>query len=588
MTRLSSNSLVASAARITDAPKMSRRSSTAAGWQARAWEFYDLVGEFRYAADWVGSMLSKAELQVHDASGARQTSGRAVELLAELYGGPSNQGRMLNAFGIHLTVAGEYYVLGTTRKGRDVWVTAAPGELTARGGSYYLDGKKVESDDTPFVSRNWRPHPKKHTDAIAPSRAVLPILAEIDGLTRHVAAQIDSRLAGAGLLILPNELKFPRTPSNTPEGATSQESGDLDEFIKLLTEAMSAAIADREAASALVPITITVPGEYVDKANLVKFWSDLDEHAIELRTEAIRRLGLGLDMPPEVLTGSGDLNHWNAWAVDDAAIKVHAEPALDLICADLTEGYLRPLLIDEGYSAEEAEEFHIAADTTGIRLRPNRSSEALDLWDRGLLNDAAARKETGFDDDDALNSEQQVLYFLRKVASGSTTPELVAQALGLLGVQGLEVVETDVEPTEARPAPSLTDLERAEPGIPDTMDDAQVASAQCRADLLAASEQMVYRALERAGNRLKTKLNGSRPPGVAAAELYLLAGESVDVEDLLTDAWSHVDRFCPELGCQPTWLAGVLDAYTRQLLSTRAPYDRDQLQRYLTLAREEA
>lgn len=592
------NSMVASAARIVDAPKMARKSSTSTGWQARAWEFYDLVGEFRYSADWVGSMLSKATLEIRNAAGEKQHDGRAVELLNELYGGPSNQGRMLNAFGIHLTVAGEYYVLGTTKKGRDFWVTAAPGELTARGGSYYLDGKKIESDDTPYVSRNWRPHPRRHTDAIAPSKALLPILAEIDGLTRHVAAQIDSRLAGAGLLILPNELKFPTIPVAQGDG-TSQpvESGNLDAFIKMLSDAMSAAIADREAAEALVPITITVPGEYVDKANLIHFWSDLDEHAIELRTEAIRRLGLGLDMPPEVLTGSGDLNHWNAWAVDDAAIKVHAEPALDLICSDLTDGYLRPLLVDEGFSEEEAEEFHVAADTTGIRLRPNRSSEALDLWDRGLLNDQAARRETGFDDDDALTEEQRVLYLLRKVAGGSATPEMVQQALQALGVKAITVTQEDQELRETRPDPSLRELEEAEPGIPDTLGDAQAASAGCPRDLLAACEQMVYRALERAGNRLKIRLNAPRVdgrsgarvlmPGVDAAELYLFVPqEAIVPEDLLADAWSHVDRFCPELACRPDWLMDTLDRYTRGLLVDRAPFDRQELARHLVAAKE--
>lgn len=595
LTAPTGNALVAAAYRITDAPKIARKNKMITGWQQRAWEFYDIVGEFRYAADWVGSMLSKAKLQVRDADGNVVTTGLPFELIDALYGGPENQARMLSAFGTHLTVAGEYYVIGATRKGRDVWVTAAPGEITTRGGKVYVDSKLIESDTDVYISRNWRPHPRRHTEAIAPSRAVLPILSEIDGLTKHVAAQIDSRLAGAGILILPSELKFPTAPSTDESGTTQAPSGDLDEFVKLLTDTMATAIADREEASALVPITLTVPGEYVDKVNLLHFWTDLDEHAIELRTEAIRRLGLGLDMPPEVLTGTGDLNHWNAWAVDDAAIKVHAEPALDLVCTNLTDGYLRPLLVDQGMDQEEANDYYVDADTSGIRLRPNRASEAADLYDRGLLSADALRRETGFDESDAPTADQLVQWLLRKIAGGSADPQMVAGALAQLGVRGItaETGASAGDLNEARPDPSLRETRESEPSIPDTLPDAQqdvstVASASdtsCRADLLAASEQMVYRALERAGNRIKTRLNGNRPQGVAAAELYLFVpNEVTDVDDLLTDAWSQVDRFCPQLGCaDPQALVSVLDDYTRMLLAGRQAFDRDLLAQHLSL-----
>ena len=36
----------------------------------------------------------------------------------------------------------------------------------------------------------------------SPVRAALPILRELVGLTQHVSAQIDSRLAGAGMLVM--------------------------------------------------------------------------------------------------------------------------------------------------------------------------------------------------------------------------------------------------------------------------------------------------------------------------------------------------------------------------------------------------
>jgi hypothetical protein len=96
---------------------------------------------------------------------------------------------------------------------------------------------------------------------------------------------------------------------------------------------------------------------------------------------------------------------------------------------------------------------------------------------------------------------------------------------------------------------------------------------------------MVYRALERAGNRIKTRLNGNRPQGVGAAELYLFVPNEVgDVDDLLTDAWSQVDRFCPQLGCADSGqLVAALDGYTRMLLAGRQAFDRDLLAQHLAL-----
>lgn len=578
------NSLVAAATRLTSTPAVRKSAKSQAAWAAESWNFYDTVGEFRYAADWKGSMISKARLYVADENGDEVTDGVAFEIFNALYGGPDRQPEMLKAFGIHLTVAGDCYLVGTTVKGQDYWQVVAAQSLTGRGGVYSVNGKRLESDTDPFLMRLWQPHPLNFGDANAPARAVLPILSEIDGLTRHVASQIDSRLLGAGILLLPSEMTFPAAPVTESDedggGETSpQPVGKAGEFLRTLGEVMSQAISDPASASARVPITVTAPGEQIGNAQLLKFWTDLDEHSIELRQEAIRRLALGLDMPPEVLTGVADANHWTAWAVDESAIKVHAEPVLELISSSLTEGYLQPVLAEET-SEEEAARFTVQADTSGIRLRPNRSEEAIELYDRGELSGDALLRETGFDPGDAMQPEERVQWFIRKVASGSTTPELVAQALQLLGAPLR--AEIEAEPTEARPTPSLEDHPSNDP--PEEPEDlaASAASTSDQIYLLATSEQMVYRALERAGNRLKTKLNGSKPPGVCAADLYLYVPCSTSsADDLLTDAWSNIPRFCGNLGVAPDKLATALDTYCRVLLTEQREHDRALLEKYL-------
>jgi hypothetical protein len=91
---------------------------------------------------------------------------------------------------------------------------------------------------------------------------------------------------------------------------------------------------------------------------------------------------------------------------------------------------------------------------------------------------------------------------------------------------------------------------------------------------------MVFRALERAGNRLKAK-GAVVPPGVAAADLYMSVPpiSSAIADDLLFDAWSCTDRFCG--GADPALLAAALDGYTRTLLTMRTAHDAQVLRGYM-------
>ena len=63
--------------------------------------------------------------------------------------------------------------------------------------------------DKDLIIRVWTPHPRRTLWADSPTRACLPMLWEIERLTRYVFAQIDSRLVSAGLMPIPKEASFP-------------------------------------------------------------------------------------------------------------------------------------------------------------------------------------------------------------------------------------------------------------------------------------------------------------------------------------------------------------------------------------------
>lgn len=589
-------SMQAAAKRLSGRPDIAKISKSAGrGWQIEAWQFYDVVGEYRYGVDWTSAMLSKASLYV-TRDGQRITDKDDTTLasayLAAFFGGPEVVGQMLREVAVHLTVAGECYIVGVVRDGVERWHVVSATELSARGGNYYMWGKKVESDADPLVLRIWRPHPRRWTEANSPTRAILPVLSEIDQLTKFVNAQVDSRLAGAGLLLLPSEINLPSGQVDADEETgtpTAVPSATATSFVKALTQAMTASLNDREHASSVVPIIATAPGDQIGNAQHLTFWTDLQEQAKELRDEAIRRLGLGMDLPPEVVLGTADTNHWNAWKVDETAIKAHAEPLLALITESLTTGYLRPLLISDGMEPIEAERYAINADTSELRLRPDRSKEALELWDRGILNDDALLREVGFEAGDKASPEEFARWLLQKIAQGQTTPELVAVAARLLGAQLPAVAEEgsegDVTGTspgthEARPTPSLEEHPyEGPPRRTTTGPDAQ--------GVAAVAEVIVFRALERAGNRLRNQLRNAPASvrigaDVPACEAYLHAPiRPRDCDTLLDDAFTNLPRYqvCQQVPAER--LEAVLDAYCRHLLTTRTVHSAEFLQEYL-------
>lgn len=568
--------MIAAAQRITAGTDIRKISQSTDGWAKQAWVFYDTIGEFRYAVDWVAQMIAKAMiLMTRNGQPVPENDPAITQVrwLADLFGSEQVRTEMLRNIGIHLTVAGECFLVGTTRRGRDHWQVIASCELSQRGQNYYVDGQRIESTGAPFLLRIWRPHPRKPREANAPSRAVLPILAEMDALTKRIFAEIDSRLSGAGILFVASEFELP-----APVTGQERQGTTADQFQTALNSAITEAIGDQTSASARTPIVVTVPGERIDQVRHLTFATPMDERVKELRDEAIRRLALGMDLPPEIMTGMADTNHWTAWNVDESAIKAHAEPLLDLITDSLTMGLLWPILTAAGI--ENVDEYAIEADTAEMRLRPDRSREAFELYDRGVIDASALRREVGFDELDAPSDDEVRAFFLRKVASGQTTPELVAAALTELGIDlGSGAVDDSADrAVEARPVPTLE--EHPNQGPPN---EGVVPLEEAPSGLISAADVIVHRALERAGNRLRTK-TGSKLT-CPAGELYLHQPVSPSVaDDVLTDAFGSLHRYAACRSVPQEVLEPALDAYCRALLTTGRPHSPALLAPYLERA----
>jgi hypothetical protein len=413
-------------------------------WQREVWDFYDSLGEFRQGITWKANMLSRVRLvAAKKVQGVdepqRQDTGPAADIVANLAGGIGGQSSLMRGFAVYVSAPGECYLIGETQPdGTNKWYIRSIEEV--RPSSFDPSimsvaqpyGRWRDLPDNSIVVRVWRPHHRWHAVADSSARAARPLLRELELINRHIAAQYMSRLASAGIVVFPDEITFPVRPEFADEP---------DPFVAEWIEIAAEAIKTPGTASAVIPIPIKVPGEFVDKVRHIDFTLRLDDQIINKRDSTLSRLAISLDMPPEALLGTKDVNHWNAWLIDEQGVKIHVAPDVEIICDALTTGYLKPMLDAAG---EDPEDWVVWYDASELILRPDRSENAKDAYDRLEINGDALRRETGFSDLDKPGDDD-----LRRMILLKTATEPV-NAFAAMDELGLEVTH-DTPPTAPRP-----------------------------------------------------------------------------------------------------------------------------------------
>src|SRR5687767_11241759 len=181
-------SLIASAARIkiTDTSWSGYRFKDES-WQRELWRLYDLIGEFHFASNWVGSACSRVRIYVAEVDklgrvGAEVEKPDNVVALADtMFGGPAAKAEALRAIGVNLTVGGECYILGIGADDptSDEWHVVAPSELRRMMGTggnreiFFGDKRmpKKLQEGKDILIRVWSPHPRQMDKADCPARA---------------------------------------------------------------------------------------------------------------------------------------------------------------------------------------------------------------------------------------------------------------------------------------------------------------------------------------------------------------------------------------------------------------------------------
>jgi hypothetical protein len=231
--------------------------------------------------------------------------------------------------------------------------------------------------------------------------------------------------------------------------------------------------------------------------------------------ELIKRLSIGLDLPPEILLGLQDSNHWSAWQVDEQTWKAHLQPIAQYLVDDLTAAWFRPQLRDDGH--KDWRKYTIAYDAAEIINHPDRTKDAKDLHDRIVIGDESLREAAGFDDEDAPTPEEvyrrigvltrdssMAAYGIPSVRGGTLEPE-PGEVVSPTG-QGGAPVSSNGASNEVQKGPAQT-----QPVPGDVIGSLEVAR------ILGAADLALRRAREKAGARLVSLAKRDRD----AAELIL-------------------------------------------------------------------
>jgi hypothetical protein len=570
--------VVASARRMRPGSIESTRSQRP--WQERCWSFFDELGEIGYAGLFYARILSKIEIYpaVRSADGKsvmRVTTPEVVQVLERIQDATGNRAKLQGRYGVQRFVVGESYLTcsfvddgygGVVEE----WEMLSGDELRVQpDGTYTRDSgdgagarmfrePAADSEGQPgemMVWRLWAPHPKRSGEATAPMRGVIEPCDRLLTLGRAIRARGRSRIAGAGILLFSDNVTSMGEPP-APDAETGDPAGDAtedpmeDPVMREIYLSMTEPIAEEGHASSVVPVMLRVPPDEVQGG--IKWFSLAEVQGYPEATQVeqeIKRIALGLDMPPEALLGVSGMNHWSAWFTGEEAYRSHGQSVVEDFCSDVTSAYAGPAFDELGMTQVDVDvsgetqvidvapgQIFVWYDDSAVVLNPDRAKDAKDAHDRIVISDVALRDALGFDPNDAPSPEEH-----QARLDAKRPPQIGAPSGQPAGDQPADV----------------------QPGAPEP----GAAAARRAAYLAGLVERTIVRAVEQGAARFRTRLQ--------ANESQRIAFQHVDNRRLCATAGRDLVRSlcgpsCERMlvgGVADRLLAGRLNGHARELLN---------------------
>lgn len=382
------------------------------GWQVEAWRLWKLVGELHSPTTYIARVIAR-RINWHVSVGGQDLEPDAAIELLQTALGHSSLDETIRLLVLNLEVAGDMWLVQTRV---DLPSNAPLGTPDHSWVVYSVVQDKLKEiiEATQAAGRAYRrvydPDPTNLSRADSALSAVIEPAEDLLTLSALSRAQSRSRIAQAGLMLVPSEQQY--------EGS--------DPFGADLEQAMTVAIQDVHSAAAVAPIKVEMAAEYIEKVKHVTFNREFDDQVPPKMEQAIRRIALGLDIPPELLLGMGTQNHWNAWITQEETYRGEIAPLAEKVAGVLEYIVRAQLDID----------VDIEPDPTELLARRSSIRDAIDGAVIGAVGLKYVREAMGASEEDAPTTEDLAIMNIAR--------------------NGLTSVEDDEEPTvdETREAPN--------------------------------------------------------------------------------------------------------------------------------------
>jgi GNAT superfamily N-acetyltransferase len=513
---------------------------------------------------------------------------------------------------------GECWLVGRYDPEADVetWAVHSISEVTAHEGRYpgtpadgprgYWrlttgEGYNAETIDldpaTTTVIRLWTADSQWSSEPDSPMRSLVGTCERLLLIDRANDAVLRSRAAGNGFILMPDEMGFGAAPEDDPDAP------DETDFQRDMATQLTTPLTQDGSAASVTPGVIYGPYAYLDRIRHLTMERPLDPKLAETEARLLTRLGIGMDVPPEVLTGYADVNHWNVAQVSEDTFKLHQEPVTIKAVEALTLGYMRSVLLDAGWERALVDRVVSWFDPASLIAPRDQRDAANDAFDRGQISGKAYRRLLHLDEADAPEVEATtadapvgqtgmlatqlgtVLDLAAAAYRAGFRPDSIIERLGLdgwvhTGFRPVTVAEPEVPIIEGGPsiapeepaalpagdtgggasaeAPAAISAAASTTGAEPTPTQRRLSrrlmtiDRDLRTKLQAAADAALHRALERAGNRLRAKARGNTaaaaakvdgvPGPLVAAALgrALVAALDADDTDLLREAFDRL------------------------------------------------
>ena len=459
-------------------------------WQNEAWNFYRTQGTLKYGINWRAQAMSRVRLRAAIVKPGGEEpelldDGPAVELMSQFFNGTPGQAQFMQHSSVQLEVPGECYVVVTDDDeiGERCWWVKSSSELQVTSGrvkrgplgrSETVDLWQILVDagvwktlpPETLVFKIWNPDQQFSYMPDSPVNGVLRTLRIIDIMERRIMAQSISRLASNGIFFYPQEATFAPKPGYDPQSG-------MDPFTHEWLEVAGKTIENPGSALAAIPMPLKVPKDLIQYFVHQKFDSPYDERTMEILAYEYDRLATGLNLPKEMVTGMGDTSHWNAWALDESAVKIHISPGAEMLCEGVTRGYLHPALRNVGLTPDTPAGRLVAwYDPSELIQPPDLSTAADQAYDRDEISGDAYRELKGMDASMKPSKTELREQLLLKMAKDPTNGPAAIEELTGAPVAGAstgpggESPDQGEEPTPATGPPDRPTQQPAEPPPP--------------------------------------------------------------------------------------------------------------------------